>query len=325
MNSKLFLKSLYSLIPLNYSQGINKINKKYQSAAVACIIRIKQQQQENQNQNQNEVFLSLNEIYNNYNEEKNEIEMLFIKRTSRGGDRWSGDVAFPGGFLDINESDKQGVIREVYEELGLNLSNSNEFYWFGRLKDITLGHERTITPHLFCYLGKNEPILKIEPNEVADVQWINIKTFLNKSNQPLDYSSFHVNEFISRSQNKNVFFNSLISTMAKVLNCSTIYFPAIFLPINSNKSHWVLWGMTFGIVSNLFQIVNKNKPFFQHKLPFWFDNKLINFSISFWKKVLGGVMISRSSLIAISISSLFGFTSFSLYGLWNSGLMIFSS
>lgn len=85
--------------------------------------------------------------------------------------------------------------------------------------------------------------------------------------------------------------------------------------ITSLETHWVLWGMTFGIVSNLFQIVNYNKPFFQHKLPFWFDNKLVNVSIKFWKYVLGGATISRASLISISVTSIFGITGLSLYGL----------
>lgn len=334
MNNKLFLCNLLKLIPLNYSLNINII-KKYQSASVACIFKIKNKQIETKNENGNgnkeikednnnkDIYLSFEDICNKYDNNNNEIEILFIKRTKRGNDRWSGDVAFPGGFIDINENDKQGVIREVYEELGLNLSNPKEYYWLGRLKNIQLGHERTITPHVFCYLGKNEPILKIAENEVADAKWININVFLNKSDNSLDKTSFSIQDFISRSQSKNVLVNLFITSITKILNCSTIYFPAILLPTNSNEPPWVLWGMTLGIVTNLFHIVNNNQPFFQMTLPFWFDNRLVNLIVKFWKKILGGRMISRTSLIAISISSLFGLTGFSFYGLWNYSSIVF--
>lgn len=52
-------------------------------------------------------------------------EVLFIKRASRKGDRWSGHVALPGGGRDAEDADDlTTAIRETREEIGLDL-NSN--------------------------------------------------------------------------------------------------------------------------------------------------------------------------------------------------------
>ena len=46
--------------------------------------------------------------------------ILFIKRASRDGDPWSGQMAFPGGRYDpADESEKETAIRETEEEVFL--------------------------------------------------------------------------------------------------------------------------------------------------------------------------------------------------------------
>lgn len=53
-------------------------------------------------------------------------EILFIKRATRTGDRWTGHVALPGGKRDPGDlDDRETSIREAKEEIGLDLCSSH--------------------------------------------------------------------------------------------------------------------------------------------------------------------------------------------------------
>ena len=53
-------------------------------------------------------------------------EALFIKRTSRKGDRWAGHIALPGGGRDAEDKDdRAAAIRETLEEVGIDLTEQN--------------------------------------------------------------------------------------------------------------------------------------------------------------------------------------------------------
>ena len=46
---------------------------------------------------------------------------LLIKRREYPGDPWSGNIAFPGGHIKNGESIEQGLLREISEEVNLEL------------------------------------------------------------------------------------------------------------------------------------------------------------------------------------------------------------
>ena len=54
-----------------------------------------------------------------------EEHVLFIRRAARGGDPWSGDMAFPGGRHEPRDRDlRHTAVRETAEELGFDLTGA---------------------------------------------------------------------------------------------------------------------------------------------------------------------------------------------------------
>ena len=50
-------------------------------------------------------------------------EVLYIRRSLNPTDRWSGDLAFPGGKANPGENDRETCERETMEEVGLDLTS----------------------------------------------------------------------------------------------------------------------------------------------------------------------------------------------------------
>lgn len=94
-------------------------------------------------------------------------ELLFIRRAEHEDDPWSGDLAFPGGRVDPEDSGaRAAAIRETLEELGLDLSGAREL---GRISDV-LGHAESIRVSAFVFRIEGDPDLV--PNyEVREAFW----------------------------------------------------------------------------------------------------------------------------------------------------------
>ncbi|EFC47170.1 predicted protein [Naegleria gruberi] len=65
------------------------------------------------------------------------LHILFTKRPIREGDKWSGQVCFPGGKFEKNEDKTllDTAIRETFEEIGVDLRDGNNFLLVGRVDD----------------------------------------------------------------------------------------------------------------------------------------------------------------------------------------------
>ena len=105
--------------------------------------------------------------------ENGEPALLFIQRARRAGDPWSGDMGFPGGRMQPEDSEpRQAAIRETLEETGLNLEQHGRLRC--RLSDrLTRQHSRwrpmVVTPYLFAWSGSPEVVLN---HEVEAAVWV---------------------------------------------------------------------------------------------------------------------------------------------------------
>lgn len=101
--------------------------------------------------------------------------LLFIKRSEREGDPWSGHMAFPGGRVDpADASPRAAAERETWEEVGLPLARAGRL--LGALDELAspvrAGPTRLVVSPFVYSLTEAPPL---QPNhEVASVHWIEL-------------------------------------------------------------------------------------------------------------------------------------------------------
>jgi 8-oxo-dGTP pyrophosphatase MutT (NUDIX family) len=94
--------------------------------------------------------------------------ILFIRRTEKSGDPWSGQIAFPGGHRDSKDRNfLETATREVKEEVGIDLTNHD---LLGALSPTYARNRRMlVAPFVFQLRNHVTP----RPNEeVAESFWI---------------------------------------------------------------------------------------------------------------------------------------------------------
>ncbi|WP_413585300.1 NUDIX hydrolase [Bdellovibrio sp. HCB274] len=107
---------------------------------------------------------------------QDDLQIGFIQRAIRAEDRWSGQIAFPGGKKeDWDKSALHTAIRETQEEVGIILTQEEVL---GQLDDIQARKAGTlldffIRPYVF-YLDREFEV-HLDPNEVADFFWMPLK------------------------------------------------------------------------------------------------------------------------------------------------------
>lgn len=110
-------------------------------------------------------------------------QVLFIKRASREGDPWSGQMAFPGGRPDpVDRSERETAERETEEEVGLSLRDAE---FLGRIDDL---RGRPTTPSggivVSAYVYSLPEPSTLEPNaEVDEAFWFPLSDLLEPERQ----------------------------------------------------------------------------------------------------------------------------------------------
>jgi hypothetical protein len=143
-NDKVKLLNGLLNILLNQSRIINNQNNIHKSASVALIITLRPSHSiqshlshSHSHSTSTPTSTQLKDFFaQSWVQDPTTIaECLFIKRVTRTGDRWSGDVALPGGKSEPeDESPKYTAMRETWEEVGLDLADNN-FLCVGPLDD----------------------------------------------------------------------------------------------------------------------------------------------------------------------------------------------
>lgn len=104
------------------------------------------------------------------------VELLFVRRAEYEGDPWSGDVAFPGGGIESEDSGpQQAAEREVWEEIGLQLQAEQ---YLGQLDRLS-GAYLPVQISCFVYLLVDKPQLKLN-GEVVNTFWVPLNLLLDQ-------------------------------------------------------------------------------------------------------------------------------------------------
>ena len=93
-----------------------------------------------------------------------EPKVLLIQR---GGEPFKGAWAFPGGFMDMDETTEQCAIRELEEETGLRVSDIKQIGAYSKVDRDPRG--RTITVAYLTII--DEPISVTGQDDAAKAEW----------------------------------------------------------------------------------------------------------------------------------------------------------
>ncbi|EED14896.1 NUDIX family hydrolase, putative [Talaromyces stipitatus ATCC 10500] len=217
-------------------------------------------------------------------------ELLFIKRASRVGDRWTGHVALPGGKRDLeDEDDKATAVREAQEEIGLDL-NKEDLIFIGNLPERVVTTSfgsvplMVLCPFIFLLTSNISPNLTLQPTEVASTHWVSLRALLSPSLRSVEHVNVSAryakqNRLIrwgsSRWMTGMMEFSALRLLPTESLYCSST--PG-FLPDESHQTRpfilqrfnpWaarpaaygdknrelLLWGLTLGIMADFLDLL----------------------------------------------------------------------
>ncbi len=103
------------------------------------------------------------------------LETLFIKRATRDGDPWSGQIALPGGRRNAGEESLMlTAMRETHEETGIDLSTNGSL--LGELDELRprspLLPPIIVRPFVFAVTARPSLVLS---DEVAEAFWVPLR------------------------------------------------------------------------------------------------------------------------------------------------------
>ncbi|MBE9491644.1 MAG: NUDIX hydrolase [Bacteroidetes bacterium] len=96
-------------------------------------------------------------------------EVLFIQRKH---DPFAGMWALPGGYVDMDETVEEAIVRELEEETGLKTNNLSQLYTFSAIGRDPRG--RTVSVTFFGLTDMNNSTVK-GGDDAKDAQWFAVE------------------------------------------------------------------------------------------------------------------------------------------------------
>ncbi|AOT69689.1 NUDIX hydrolase [Geosporobacter ferrireducens] len=169
---------------------------------------------------------------------QNELHLLFEVR-SENLKTQPGEICFPGGRIEMNESPEQCALRETAEELGLAEA---AIELFGPLDYIVTPYNLILYPYLGTLPTINPQDFPINPDEVAALFTVPLSFFIE--NPPLEHP-IHVKTEVDEDFPFDKIQNG------RNYNWKMGSYPVLFYEYGEH----IIWGMTARIVKNLVEII----------------------------------------------------------------------
>ncbi|KAJ1982278.1 hypothetical protein H4R35_000369 [Dimargaris xerosporica] len=236
---------------------------------------------------------TLNEFLQDPHIRHGTLELLYIERARSQRDRWSGQIAFPGGRREQGETDQEAAERETREEIDLDVT-AGEFTFLGALDQrevfVSFGKQKlmVLCPFVYLQLSRHTPALSPQPGEVASVHWVGLDQLLSHLpcytgpggavvQQPLDWNPVTVDiasRLVSSGwQQRHPWLMHLLrqatgSVSYHCLSLATTHPPVVAKATAANDAatltqsafvtanqHLRLWGLTLRMTSDLVDLM----------------------------------------------------------------------
>ncbi|MBM7562634.1 NUDIX hydrolase [Fusibacter tunisiensis] len=168
---------------------------------------------------------------------QNQWQLIFERRALTLKSQ-PGEICFPGGLMEANESSREAAIRETCEELNLT---PNQIQILGQIDSIMTSFDMII----HCYVGIiDTPLEAIRPSESEVHELIVIPLTTLTTHVPETY------ELKSRFDLAHDFpFGSIPN--GKNYNFKNTNYPVIFYNIDA----YIIWGLTARMLSAFLEII----------------------------------------------------------------------
>ena len=123
--------------------------------------------------------------------DQDDYSLIFEKRVERPM-RHSGEISFPGGVLEDNETPIETALRETQEEIGIN---PKEIEVLGYLKPTKTKSSGFLIIPVVGYI-KNNPSIKVNPDEVEKVLVIPIEELIKRRKEMILGPYYKVGETV---------------------------------------------------------------------------------------------------------------------------------